>query len=195
MDLSLQSLLSMARFTVQNPREGARMVMQVSMPMSARWAGFALMAVMSSVLAHVSFGLLPAESQAQMGNAMASPFRTVILQGALMLVAAHAIVWVGRWRGGVGTFENVLILMVWLQFILLILQAFQIAVQILVPPLADILGFASVGIFLWLLSNFVAEVHKFESVGKAFAGIMITMFAMGLLLAIAITPFIDTGVR
>ena len=195
MDLSLQSLLSMARFTVQSPREGARMVMQAKVPMSGRWAAFALMAVMSSVLAHLSFGLLPVDVQAPMGNAMTSPFRTVILQAALMLVASHAIVWIGRWRGGVGTFENVLILMVWLQFILLILQVIQIAIQVVLPPLADIVGFASVGIFLWLLSNFIAEVHKFQSVGKSFVGVIMTLFAMGLVLALVLTPFMAQGVR
>ncbi len=195
MNPSLQDLLSLARFTVQSPREGARKVIGAQVPVSARWAAFALMAVLSSVLAHVSFGVMPAEMKAQMGAAMASPFRTALLQAALMLVAANAIVWIGRWRGGVGRFDDVLILMVWLQFILLILQVVQVVVQMVLPQLADVVGFASIAIFLWLLSNFVAEVHKFKSVGLTFLGVILSMLAMGFVLAIVMVPFMGAGVQ
>ena len=49
MDLSLQSLIALARYTVQNPREGARMVMQANVPVPARWMAFAVMAILSAV--------------------------------------------------------------------------------------------------------------------------------------------------
>jgi len=189
MTITLQSLFSLARFTVQNPREGARMVMQADVPVAGRWIALALMAILSAVLAHLSIGMMPAEIRGEMGNAIASPFRTAVLQGGLMLLAAHAIVWIGRWRGGIGTFDDVLILMVWLQFILLILQVVQIVVQLLLPPLAQVVGFASIAIFLWLISNFVAEVHKFKSVPMTFLGVILAMFAMGFVMALVLMFF------
>lgn len=195
MDLSLSALLAAVRFTVQNPREGARMVMRANVPVPARWIALAIMAILSAVLAHVSFGMMPPEMRAQMGTAMASPFRTAIFQAALMLIATHAIVWIGRWRGGIGTFNDALILMVWLQFILLILQVLQIAFQVLLRPMAEVVGYLSVAVFIWLLSNFIAEVHGFKSVGKTFIGVMVTMLAMGFVLALVMLPFMDTGVR
>ena len=72
MDLSLSTLLSLARFTVQNPREGARMVMRANLPMTARWVALALMAVASAILAHLAFALMPVEAQQAMAGAMAS---------------------------------------------------------------------------------------------------------------------------
>lgn len=194
MDLSLASLLSAVRLTVQNPREGARLVMQANMPVAARWIAVAIMAILSAVLAHVSFGMMPADMRDQMGTAMASPFRTAIFQAFLMLISAHAILWIGRWRGGVGTFNDVLILMVWLQFILLLLQVIQIVFQVLLPVLAEVVGFMSVAVFMWLISSFIAEVHGFKSVAKTFLGVILAMIAMGFVLALFMLPFMETAV-
>ncbi len=183
MDLTLSTLLQLARFTVQSPREGARMVMRADLPMPARWVALALMAVVSSVVAHLSMRLMPLESQAQMGGMMASPISTAILQAGLMLISVHAVYQIGRWRGGKGSFADALILMGWLQFILLILQLVQIAAQIILPPLSNLIGFASIGIFLWLISSFIAELHGFPSVFKTMVGVLATLFAAGFVLS------------
>ena len=195
MDLSLQSLMALARYTVQNPREGARMVMQANVPVPARWMAFAVMAILSAVLAHLSFGMMPADMRMEMGGAMNSPFRTAAFQGALMLASVYAIVWIGRWRGGVGTFNDTLILMVWLQFILLILQMVQIVAQLVLPALSQGIGFLSIAVFLWLLTNFIAEVHKFASVGKTFVAVLLAMLAMGFVLTLILLPFADMGMN
>lgn len=193
MDISLSHLLSLARFTLQSPREGARMVMSANVPTSARWAALALMAIGSAVLAHLSFGLMPAEMRDQMGAAMRNPFGTAIFQAFLMVASVFVAHWVGQRFGGKGSFDDALILMVWLQFILLILQALQIVVQIAIPPLADLVGIASIAIFMWLISNFVAELHGFQSVGRTFLGVILTLFAISLLLAFLLLPMVNPG--
>lgn len=190
MELSLSALLQLARFTVQSPREGARMVMQANLPMPARWVALALMAVVSSVLAHIAMRLMPQEAQNQMGGMMASPINTAILQALLMLASVYAIHWLGRWRGGSGSFADALILMVWLQFILLILQVIQIAVQVVVPPLMDVIGFLSIVLFMWLISNFIAELHGFKSVIMTFLGVLATLFLAGFVLSLILLSVI-----
>ncbi|MDO9638666.1 MAG: Yip1 family protein [Pseudotabrizicola sp.] len=190
MDLSLSSLLSLARYTVQNPREGARMVMGANLPISARWVALALMAVTSAILAHLAFALMPADVRLAMDGAMSSPLTSAVMQGGLMLIAVFVIHYVGRWRGGTGRFDDALILMIWLQFILLILQVVQIVTQVLLPPASVLVGYVSIGIFLWLLSNFVAELHGFSSVLLTFFGVLVTLIAIGFILALFLIPFI-----
>ncbi|MFN4153390.1 MAG: Yip1 family protein [Paracoccaceae bacterium] len=189
MDLSLSTLLSLARFTVQNPREGARMVMKANLPMMARWVALALMAVISAILAHLAFALMPVEVRQSMAGAMSSPLTSAVMQGGLMLASVFVIHWVGRWRGGTGQFEDALILMIWLQFILLILQVVQIVTQVILPPASVLVGYASVAIFMWLLSNFVAELHGFKSVLMTLLGVLLTLVAVGFVLAIFLIPF------
>lgn len=194
MDLSLANLLSLARFTVQNPREGARMVMRANLPIGARWVALALMAVASAMLAHLSFALTPPEVRAMMEGAMFSPLWSAAVQAAAMVFAVYSIHWVGRWRGGTGAFEDALILTVWLNFIMLILQVLQIATQVLLPPVSVIVGYLSVGVFLWLLSNFVAELHGFRSVLMTLFGILLTLMLFGFLLALLLMPMMAPGI-
>ncbi len=194
MNLSLSHLLSMARFTIQAPREGARQVMKADVPMPARWIALALTAILSALLAHVSVGLMAADAQAAMSPSMQNPVGTAAFQGALMLAAAHLMHWVGRWFGGQGSFGDALLLMVWMQFILLVLQAVQIVVQVVLPPLTDLVAMLSVVIFLWLISNFIAELHGFASVGKTFLGVLAVMFAIGFALALLLMPMGGMGV-
>lgn len=194
MNLSLPHLLSMARFTLQSPRQGARMVIEADVPVPARWVALVLAAILSALLAHVSFGLMPAEVRGQMGQSMQNPVGTAAFQAALMLVVAHLMHWVGRWFGGKGSFADALMLMVWLQFILLVLQAIQIIVQVVLPPLTDVVAMLSVVIFLWLITNFIAELHGFSSIGKTFLGVLGVMLALGFALALLLAPMAGMGV-
>lgn len=193
MDLSFQGLLALARETLQNPRGVARIVMNANLPMPARWVALGLMVVGSALLAHLSFLVMPADAQAVLAEGMSSPFTTAVLQGVVMVMAVAAIFFLGRVMGGVGSFSDALILVVWVQFILLILQAAQIVAQVLIPPAAIVVSYASIGIFLYLLSHFVAELHGFPSVLKTFGGILLALLAIGFALALILMPMMGTG--
>ncbi|MDN5788856.1 YIP1 family protein, partial [Pseudorhodobacter sp.] len=121
------------------------------------------------------------------GPAMASPVRTAILQWAVLLISVHAVHRLGRMRGGTGTLNEAVILLAWLQFVLLCVQVAQIVMQVIVPPLADILGVAGLVLFLWLLTNFVAELHGFRSLALVFVGILVAVVVLAVVLAIVLT--------
>ena len=93
---------------------------------------------------------------------------------------------VGRWRGGRGELADSVILVAWLQFIQLLIVVVQLVVLVALPVLAPIVEVGAVLIFLWLLVNFVAEMHGFRSLGMVFLGIVLTfvlaVFGMTILL-------------
>lgn len=190
MNLTLANLLQMARFTVQSPREGARMVMALNVPVEARWVALALMAVGSAMLTALSLALLPPEVMALAGPQLPRPLVSAGLQLCALVVAVHATYRIGKWRGGHGSFADALLLIVWLQFILLILQAAQLLAQVLLPPLSDLIGLAGIALFFWLMTNFVAELHGFQSLLSVFLGILATTFLFGLVLAMLLLPFV-----
>lgn len=186
MDFSLTSLISLVGDTIRAPREGARRILALGLPMSARWSALALMAVLSALLTHFSFGLMSADHKAEMALVMASPVRTAVLQGLLLLIMVHSVHWFGRLRGGKGTFADALMLVVWLQFILLCLQVTQIIAQVLVPPVGDILGIVGLVLFFWLLTHFVAELHGFTSLRMVFVSIVLTMLGVGIVIGLVL---------
>lgn len=194
MDMTLSSLMSLVRYTLQNPRDGARQVMNLGLPLSARWSALLLMALGSTILTHLSMAMMPADQREVVAGMLATPIRTAILQGAVMVVIVLAVHWVGRVRGGQGSLADAVIVVAWLQFILLCLQVVQIAAQLLVPPLADFIGIAGLVLFLWLLTNFVAELHGFRSLGAVFGGIVVTMLGLAFVMAALILVLVGSPI-
>jgi hypothetical protein len=116
------------------------------------------------------------------------PFGTLVMQGVVLVMGVMLTWRIGQARGGVGSLPDTISLMAWLQFVLLFLQAAQLVAQLLLPPLAMLLGFAGIGLFFWLFTQFVMELHGFRSPGATFAGILGVMMALGMVLALAIGP-------
>ena len=177
MDLTLSNLQALVALTLRDPRAAARILMRVPLSLQGRWIALALMAVLSALLMQVMGSLLPAptgpegEELPQVGPFFwAGMVATGMVMSALM---AHVV---GRWRGGKGELPDAVILIAWLQFIQLLVVALQIGVMLVLPPVAAVLEVAGVLLFLWLLVNFVAEMHGFRSLGLVFIGVLLTFF-------------------
>lgn len=183
MEFGLATLLALARLTARQPRRGAAQIIALHLSRKVRWLAFGLMVVLSTFLVHFSFSIQPVDIQDFFGATMASPLRTAFLQAGFMLVSVAAIYQIGRWRGGYGRFDDALVLVVWLQTLLLGLQAVQLMLYAVVPLLADLLGLATLALFFWWLTNFVAELHGFRSLGLVFVAIIATMLVLVVALA------------
>lgn len=179
----MEALIALLRLSVQDPQRGARVVLGLGLSIQTRWTAFALMVVGSAIAIHVSFALQAAEINQDFGPLMASPFRTSLLQGLVLLTAVAAIHVVGRALGGRGRFDDSLLLVAWLQFVLLCVQVVQIAAQILFPMLAAVLGLLAMALTLWLLTHFVVVLHGFTSAIRVFFGIILAAILLVLALA------------
>jgi hypothetical protein len=186
MDFTVTGLLNLARDSVTDPRGVARRIMSFGLPAQVGWMALLLMAVGSAVLTHLSIALSPPAAQEMFGNVMASPLRTAVLQGLVMVISVHLIHRIGRAAGGAGSLAEAVLLVAWVQFVLLLVQVVQMVGQVLLPPLADLMGIVGLTIFFWLISNFVAELHGFSSTGKTFFAILAVMILAGFVLAIVL---------
>ncbi len=193
MHTSLAALLELARYTVQNPRAAARYLLALQLPENARWLMFLLVATASALLMHIGFSLLPRAEQIYLLNAMSSPLRSAAMQAAFLLLTVVGIYSIGRWRGGTGSFTDTLLLVSWLQFVLLCLQAVQILALIILPPVAEILGVVGLGLSLWLLTQFVVELHGFSSALRVFLVMIGVLFAAAMMASILIVAMVGTG--
>jgi hypothetical protein len=120
---------------------------------------------------------------------MASPFRTAIVQWLFLALSVLLIHRVGRAFGGRGSFEDALLVVVWLQLVMLAVQVVQLVALALAPPLAGIIGLASIVLFFWLMSGFIAELHGFASRQKVLVGMLLVIFGAGLAIAAALVAF------
>ncbi len=184
-------LLQLAVRTVQRPKEGAAEVLRIAPARGALALGFALMIVISLMMGEVvalvlgtpEAGPLTGQSSLTLG----------LMQAAFLFLAVHAITYIGRLCGGTGDFDGALALMTWLQFVFLLIQLVQLFLLLTAPPLAAIVTLIAIGLFFWLLVNFIAVLHDFESVGMVFFMTLVSfvgiVFAISLVLTIlGLTP-------
>lgn len=189
MILSLANVMSLVQLTLKNPRQAARLLIEANVPISARWMALGLTAALSAILAHVSFSMIAFEADEEVLHI--NPVTSAIVQCFVLLGSAVVMFGAGRLFRGTGRVEDALLLTVWLQFVLLMFQVLQIVTQMILPPLSAIVGYSSIVIFLWLISNFAAELHRFSSALKTFFGVLATMILIGMALASILVPMME----
>ena len=172
MDTSLGALMGLLRETFADPRATARRLTELRLPMQARWIVFAL-AILATVVLLQGLGLITTGAAA-----MPSPVLFTVILGFANLVGVVAIHQIGRLLGGHGSFEDALLLVAWLQSIQVLLVLAQSLAFLILPPLGGIIQIAGLVVLMWLLTNFVAELHGFRSLWAVFG--MIVVISLGL---------------
>ncbi len=192
MNPTAKDLLALARHTVSEPRVAARALMSFRLDMQTRWIGLALTSVLSALTLYVSLQFFSPAALLLLPY-VPGPFESAVSEAILIVLAAVLAHRIGRWQGGQGSFADALLLMIWLQAILLGIQLLQIAALLVLPPLASILGFVGMGLLLWMLTGFVAELHGFRSLGKVLAGIVVAGVVVLMLVSVLLIPFVSAG--
>lgn len=181
-------LLRMARQTVSNPRDGAAVILKLHLPMRALWLAFGLVIVLSMFLGEaVALLMGPPDQAAMPPEMMVSPITMGVIQAAFLFLVAHGIARIGQLFGGSGDFQGALALIVWLQFIFLVVQVIQLAAMLVVPPVAGLITILAMGLFFWLLVNFIATLHGFSSLGLIFVMTILTAFGFVFVLSLVLT--------
>lgn len=184
-------LAHVMQLTLQNPRAAARHLMDRRLELSTIWLVMALMAVISAGLSTVSLLLAPPETEADLVapaimTMLQNPLQVAVLQAVVMVIVAMLAQGVGRLFGGHGNFRDGLVLIVWTEALLCVLQLAQIVLMPVSPSLAAAIGLFGMVLFVWVLSNFIAEMHSFASAGHVLFGIIATVFAVSVLMTIVL---------
>lgn len=187
----MDMLKALFRLSLTQPRAGMRLLLNLTPSPGTAMAALAFVAVASALLIHFSLLALSAEGRDFARQIFGSPFYTAAIQALALLVAALLIWQVGRWRQGQGDFTGSVLVMAWLQAIMLVLQLGQILLTLALPPLANLFGYLAFAYFFWLVSHFIAELHRFDSVGKTFLGIVLTLVVAVLILSFLLSLFLS----
>lgn len=177
-------LVGLARLTLQDPRQAARVLLVEGVPMRARTGGLLLVAILTALMANLQFGAGARSLDPFSAFMLASPIRTAVVQWGFLALSVLLIHRVGRAFGGRGSFADALLIVVWLQVLMLGFQVLQLVVAPILPGLAGVIGLVSFVVYFWLMTHFIAELHGFTSRGLVFLGIMLTGLAAGFVLGV-----------
>ena len=185
--LTLSGLWRHTRDTIRAPQEAAQAVLALNPPRNVLWLGLALVITLSTLLASAVLLMVP---MPEAGAGVPMPVVMGLVQAVFLVLVSLGIAVIGARFGGKGDFDGALALMVWLQAVFLVVQAFQIAaIAIGLSVLADIVSLASIPLFFWLMAQFVTVLHGFSSVWKTFWAIIMFLIAFAFLLSLVVTSF------
>lgn len=185
--LTLSGLWRHTRDTIRAPQEAAQAILALNLPRNVLWLGLALVITLSTLLASAVLLMVP---MPEAGAGVPMPIVMGIVQAVFLVLVSLGIAVIGARFGGKGDFDGALALMVWLQAVFLVVQAFQIAaIAIGLSVLADIVSLASIPLFFWLMAQFVTVLHGFSSVWKTFWAIIMFLIAFAFLLSLVVTSF------
>lgn len=177
----VQDVLQLARLSLMAPQEAARKLLTLTIPRQLLWQMMALVVVLSVLLAWVNLALTPSNLEVVGADILGpSPFSFVLLVAGSMIIMVFGVWLIGRLFGGSGRFDDVLLLVIWLQALMLLLQIVQSVLILVLPGLAGIAGLLSLGLLAWLLTNFTAVAHGFSSLGRVFVMIIAVFFGISL---------------
>ena len=175
----------------RNPEGAARALIGMNLPLSARWMALALAVSVSALLAWVSAQMFPLPEGAASGvlALTAQPMIMAGIQFCAIVLAASLMAGVGRMFGGQGRFEDALLLTVWIEVVLLLVQLVQLLLSLILPGLAGILGIVAIAVFLWLTVQFTKALHGFQSGIKVMLVMFATALAVGFVLSFLAAAF------
>lgn len=185
--MTLTDFLKAARYTVREPRAAARWVLQLGLPVPARWTALALMAVLSTLLVMLDLQIIGAPGDPMLQAALANPMTLAAVQMLILALSAWLMARIGQIFGGTGQFSDAVMLVVWMQAVLLVLQVAQILAALVSLPLSEVVAFFGFAISMWLMTNFVAELHGFTSLTRVFLGILGSGLVLVVVLAVLLT--------
>lgn len=182
----LDSLFAQALRALRDPRAAAADVLALGFPREALVPALLLVVSISVILNTISEALAPSPF------IETTPFQMAALLAIMLLVFSFAIAQAGKVLGGLGSFQDSLLLMIFLQAIFLPAVALQLLIFTISPGLAGIFILAVMVFLTWVHLNFIAALHGFPTLGRAFGVLMMavlaTFFALMLVAPFFVTP-------
>jgi hypothetical protein len=156
-DLAVQS--------VKDPALAARELIGLQLDRGTLWTALFLMAVLNTLL-HTLTGMLSPGPSPLPGLFDVPAVYFFFVGGGLVLIVL-AIYWTGRAFGGQAAMEDVMVTVIWLQFLRVLVQVAAIVLLVTLPALSVLLILIASVVGVWILVHFVNEAHRFDSLGKA----------------------------
>lgn len=190
--MTIERLFLAGLATLQDPRKGARSVIEQSFDMRASWTGLLLISVISALLSSAT--VIALTDGAGAPALLLQPFALAAVQFAALAAAAVLVFVIGRQFGGTGSLADATALIVWFEVIFTAIQVLQVLISLALPTLGISFGFFTVLIFFWVLCHFIAELHGFQTIWKVLLGVIASGFAVSLILALILIALQSAGI-
>ncbi|MFC3616503.1 Yip1 family protein [Lutimaribacter marinistellae] len=177
---------TLAVTTVTDPASAARQIMAMEFPREVLWLALALAVVLNTTIQAAINVVFPPVDGMLPGVGTGLGAYAAIVGGGLILtiISLHRV---GRWMGGQGTFNEVMALMVWMQFLRVVVQAASFVLLLTVPILSALLALAAALLGLYIFLHFIDQAHRLGSIWRAAGVLIVSVFAIAFVLFVLLS--------
>lgn len=178
-----QELARLTILTLQSPREGAEAVLAHTHARQFLWALLALATVLSVLMVQVMRFAFPQPPDTAIMPFQSAPLLFALIMWGSLVLMVFCVYYIGRAFGGTGSFQDSLLVVIWMQFLLMVSQALQILLAIVSLGLAALLGVGFIIYWVWIFASFITVLHGFQNRGTVLGGMFAAM--MGVMLGLS----------
>lgn len=179
-------MLGMAMQTIPEPRKIARELFGLGLDRGTLWMILVLLLTVSCGLSVAIGAMFPPDPSFD-GTIFANPLMTSIAESSIAVIAVFLLFWVGRMFGGVGRFEDAIMTVIWMEFVLLLFSMLTVLFMLFAPSIGVLFWVMGSVTSLWVLSHFTAEFHGFKSALSVFFGMFLSAFIILMVVALMLT--------
>tara|TARA_R110002072_G_scaffold8346_3_gene43072 strand:+ start:225 stop:803 length:579 start_codon:yes stop_codon:yes gene_type:complete len=174
MNITISSFLAAIWTTIIDPAKVARQIMARRYTRGTLWTGLALVSIVSVILLRLLYFVAPVAMP--MGF---TPNLYGLVMASVLVILTFALYLTGQVFGGKATFPHSFAIIIWLEAVALVIRAVQAIVYLISPVMSSYVSIFGIVALLWILLNFVKQVHRFEGFGRAVLTIVVAIGGIG----------------
>lgn len=183
--MTLTGWSNLAVLTVKNPAIAARALVAMNFPREVLWTALSLAIILNTLLFAVSNMLSPAPSPFPALFGVPAVYMTII--GVGLVLSIYSIHWIGRLMGGQGSLDDVMTLIVWLQYMRIAVQIATLVLAVTFPALAALLVLVAGLMGIWIMLNFVDQGLQLGSLGRSAVVLIGSVVAIAVIVSVLLT--------
>lgn len=180
--MTINGFFRLALNTVTAPRDVARLLLATQLPNQVLWLAFSLVIVLNTLMFSLSLYTTPGNDL--VGPILVSPVVFGAMLAASVAALVVAVTLCGRPFGGQATFQQIGILVIWLQALRVVLQGVVVLLGPVSLFLSGLLISAASVLGIWIFVNFIDVAHEVGSLLKAGMILLLAVVAMMLGLSV-----------
>ncbi|KPA22537.1 Yip1 domain protein [Shimia sp. SK013] len=186
-----KQLIQLFGLTIRDPAQAAQVLSNIRFDRMTGWTILALAVTLNTLVYFLSITLFPAPVEMSI-PLLSQPYLVWFMLGSSTVIFVFAFYWVGHSLGGRASFDTILLMVGWLQYMRLAVQVASLVLMILSPSLAQMFVMAAGLYGVWILLNYLKEAHGFETFGKAIGVIVLSAVGLTVGLSVFLSLFTAT---
>lgn len=169
-------LPDLALLTLKDPKAAADIILGWRLSKEAIWTAIALVSVVITLFSTLSNMIMPVPTP--LAVIVSNPFIYFVIAAGGFIATVYSVFWAGRFLGGQGQINDLMVLLLWLQALRAVAQVVIIVTMLLAPVLASFLVLFVAVATLWIFVQFINAGLRLNSMLKALAALVIGAVAL-----------------